>query len=96
MHTTAQALKCFQLCCDLTSKYCSIDLVTLDQRTGNVIILAKEEINQDLRKSIEICPPTPNSGEARDQSPPELGDLGGECVSPINIEIEPSGKWRFV
>ncbi len=56
MHTTAQALKCFQLCCDLTSKYCSIDLVTLDQRTGNVIILAKEEINQDLRKSIEICP----------------------------------------
>jgi len=39
--------------------------------------------SQDLRKSIEICPPTPNSGGARDQSPPELGDLGGECISPI-------------
>lgn len=48
MHTTAQALKGFQLCCDLTSKYCSIDLVTLDKRTGNVIILAKEEINIEI------------------------------------------------
>ena len=57
MPTTTQALKCFQLCCDLTSKYCSIDLITLDKRTNNVVILAKEE---------------------------------------INIEIEPSGKWRFV
>lgn len=57
MPTTTQALKYFQLCCDLTSKYCSIDLVTLDKRTKNVIILAKEE---------------------------------------INIEIEPSGEWRFV
>jgi len=37
---------------------------------------------RDLRKSIEICPPTPNSGGDRDQSPPELGDLGGECISP--------------
>ena len=42
---------------------------------------------QDLRKSIEICPPTPNSGGARDQSPPELGDLGGECVSPTKEGI---------
>lgn len=48
MHTKAQALKCFQLCCDLTSKYCSIDLVTLDKRTGNVIILAREEINTEI------------------------------------------------
>ncbi|WP_407884590.1 DUF6888 family protein [Scytonema sp. NUACC26] len=30
MPTIAQTLKCFQICCDLTSKYCSIDLVTLD------------------------------------------------------------------
>ena len=50
MHTTAQALKCFQLCCDLTSKYCSTDLVTLDKRTGYIIILSKQEIN------IEIIP----------------------------------------
>jgi hypothetical protein len=57
MPTTAQTLKCFQICCDLTCKYCSIDLVTLDNRTGNVVILAKKE---------------------------------------INIEIAPSGEWRFV
>lgn len=57
MPTTAQVLKCFQLCCDLTSRYCSIDLMTLDRRTGNVVLLAKEE---------------------------------------INIEIEPSGEWKFV
>jgi hypothetical protein len=48
MYTTAQALKCFQLCCDLTSKYCSIDLVAVDSRTGNVIILAKESINLEV------------------------------------------------
>ncbi len=48
MPSTAQALKCFRLCCDLTSKYCSIDLVTFDKRTGNVIILAKEEINIEI------------------------------------------------
>ena len=48
MPTIAQALKCFQLCCDLTSKYCSIDLVTLDKRTGHVIILSKEEINIEI------------------------------------------------
>lgn len=48
MLTTAQAQKCFQLCCDLTSKYCSIDLVTLDKRTGNVIVLAREEINIEI------------------------------------------------
>ncbi len=51
MHTMAQALKCFQLCCDLTTKYCSIDLVTLDKRTGNVIILARAEINIEIEPS---------------------------------------------
>jgi hypothetical protein len=48
MHATTQALRCFQLCCDLTSKYCSIDLVTLDKRTGHVIILSKEEIDVEI------------------------------------------------
>jgi len=43
---------------------------------------------QGLRKSIEICPPTPNSGGARDQIPPELGDLGGECVSPTRVFLD--------
>jgi hypothetical protein len=53
MPTTAQALKCFQICCYLTSKYCSIDLVTLDKRTGNVIILAREEINIEIEPNGE-------------------------------------------
>lgn len=53
MHTTAQALKCFELCCDLTSKYYSIDLVTLDKRTGNVVILAGEEINIEIQPNGE-------------------------------------------
>lgn len=48
MHTVAQAMRCFQLCCDLTSKYCSIELVTLDRRTGYVIILSKEDINIEI------------------------------------------------
>ena len=46
--TTAQVWKCFQLCYDLTKKYCSIDLVTLDRRTGKIIILVREEINNKL------------------------------------------------
>ena len=48
MQTTAQAMKCFQLCCDLPSKYCSIDLVTLDQRTECVIILSQQDINIEI------------------------------------------------
>ena len=39
------------------------------------------QINRNL-------PPTPNSGGARDQSPPELGDLGGEFVSPSCVGIQ--------
>jgi hypothetical protein len=42
--TNAQAIKCFELCCDLTSKYCSINLVIFDSRSQNVVILAGEEI----------------------------------------------------
>jgi hypothetical protein len=43
-HTTAQAVKCFELCRELTSKYRSINLVTFDRRSSNVVILAGEEI----------------------------------------------------
>jgi len=50
---------------------------------------------QDLRKSTEICPPTPNFVGARDQSPPELGDLGGKCVSPTIVsQVVKSGTIR--
>ncbi len=42
--TTQQASRCFQLCQNLTNMYLSLDLVRLDQRMGNVIILSGEEI----------------------------------------------------
>ena len=69
-------------------------LSSTEPKTQNLELL-------DLRKSTEICPPTPNSGGARDQSPPELGDLGGEYISPklktlhsptirIHTELSPS------
>ena len=43
MPTTQQAFRCFQLCQNLTNMYLSIDMVRLDNRTGNVIILAGRE-----------------------------------------------------
>jgi hypothetical protein len=48
MYTTAQALKCVQLCCDLTSKFRSIELVVFDVRTANMVILVGEEINIEI------------------------------------------------
>ena len=51
--TTAQVGKCFQLCCDLTEKYCSVDLVTIDKRTRKVIILVREEINIEIEHNGE-------------------------------------------
>ena len=53
MYTTEQAVSCFQICYDLTSKYCSVDLVTLDQRTGKVVILSKESINAEIDRDGE-------------------------------------------
>jgi hypothetical protein len=49
MSTTAQALTCYRLCRNLTKMYCSIDLITLDERTGNVIILSKMELNIEIK-----------------------------------------------
>jgi hypothetical protein len=51
MHTIAQALTCIQLCYDLTIKYCSVDLVAFDERTGNVIILSGSEIDIKIEPS---------------------------------------------
>ncbi|MEA5468785.1 MULTISPECIES: DUF6888 family protein [unclassified Spirulina] len=42
--TTQQAFQCFQLCQNLTNMYLSVDMVRLDARTGNAIILTGEEI----------------------------------------------------
>lgn len=53
MQTTTQAIRCFELCCDLTSKYRPIDLVRLDRRTGNVVILSGEEINIEIEPNGE-------------------------------------------
>jgi hypothetical protein len=52
-HTTAQAVKCFELCCELTNKYRSINLVTFDSRSSNVVILAGEEIIIEIRSNGE-------------------------------------------
>ncbi|WP_416336915.1 DUF6888 family protein [Crocosphaera sp. UHCC 0190] len=42
MPTTQQAFRCFELCQNLTSMYLSVDMVRLDQRTGNAIIITGE------------------------------------------------------
>ncbi|MGV0024331.1 DUF6888 family protein [Phormidesmis priestleyi] len=42
--TAQQTLMCFILCQSLTSFYLSVDLVRLDRRTQNIVILAGEEI----------------------------------------------------
>ncbi|NES82815.1 MAG: hypothetical protein F6K10_16195 [Moorea sp. SIO2B7] len=44
MPTTQQAFRCFRLCQNLTTMYLSLDMVRLDERTGNAIILTGEEI----------------------------------------------------
>ena len=44
MPTVEQALRCFQLCQNLTDMYLSIDLVRLDMRTGYCIIIAGDEV----------------------------------------------------
>jgi hypothetical protein len=41
--TSAQESKCFILCHNLTSKYVSIHIVRLDERTGEIYILAGQE-----------------------------------------------------
>lgn len=42
--TVPQTQRCFQLCQNLTSLYLSLELVRLDERTGNVVLLAGEEV----------------------------------------------------
>jgi hypothetical protein len=49
MNTTAQALTCYRLCRNLTKMYCSIDLITLDERSGNVVVLSKTELNIEIK-----------------------------------------------
>ena len=44
MLTTQQAFRCIQLWQNLTNMYFSVDMVRLDERSGNVIILTGEEI----------------------------------------------------
>jgi hypothetical protein len=50
--TTQQALRCFQLCQNLTNLSLSVDLVRLDQRTGHVIILSGEEILIEIYQKV--------------------------------------------
>ncbi|WP_445298441.1 DUF6888 family protein [Leptolyngbya sp. NIES-2104] len=39
----AQKEKCYELCCRFTKMYLLINLVRLDERTGNIFFLAGEE-----------------------------------------------------
>jgi len=41
--TEKQALRCFQICQNLTNMYLSIDLIRLDERTKNIIIISGDE-----------------------------------------------------
>jgi len=72
-------------------KSSDIDLVSFHQKFLFIRLATSELIETmalnkpGLTQINRNLPPTPNSGGARDQSLPELGDLGGECVSPINV-----------
>lgn len=49
MPTAAQCLKCFLLCANLTQAEVIIVLVTLDQRTGDIVVLAGEETDFSIK-----------------------------------------------
>ncbi|QDZ39603.1 hypothetical protein FRE64_06450 [Euhalothece natronophila Z-M001] len=44
MPTVEQALRCFQLCQNLTDMYLPIDMLRLDMRTGSCVIIAGNEV----------------------------------------------------
>jgi hypothetical protein len=46
--TVAQCLACTELCQKLTAFYISIDLVIIDERTTNLVLLAGEEIQIEI------------------------------------------------
>lgn len=49
MPTAAQCLKCFLLCANLTQAEVIIVLVTIDQRTGDIVILARESTDFSIK-----------------------------------------------
>jgi hypothetical protein len=46
--TVAQCVACTELCQQLTGFYISVDLVMIDERTSNLVILAGEEIQIEI------------------------------------------------
>nr|ADN12775.1 conserved hypothetical protein [Gloeothece verrucosa PCC 7822] len=44
MPTEAEVWQCYTLCCWTTKLYKPVNLVRLDERTGNICFLAAEEI----------------------------------------------------
>jgi hypothetical protein len=46
--TVAQCLACTEVCQKLTGFYISVDLVIIDERTNNLVILAGEEIQIEI------------------------------------------------
>ncbi|WP_422632159.1 DUF6888 family protein [Stenomitos frigidus] len=55
MPTAAQTLECFSVCYSLTKMYLPIYIVRIDERTGDIFILAGEEtivlINRDGKRT---------------------------------------------
>lgn len=48
--TAEQLLKCFIICSWATKMYVPINIVRLDERTGNVFILAGEDIEIEIER----------------------------------------------
>jgi hypothetical protein len=51
--TTAQIWQTFVICCNATKLYQSVNLIRVDERTGNVFILIGEEIEIEVKPNGE-------------------------------------------
>lgn len=51
--TTSQIWQTFVICCNATKLYLSVNLVRMDERTGNVFILVGEEIEIEIKPNGE-------------------------------------------
>lgn len=54
MPTEIQAIRCFMMCQRITNMYLPLYLVRLDERTGNIFILAGEELQVLIDENGEI------------------------------------------
>jgi hypothetical protein len=54
MPTEIQAIRCFMMCQRITQMYLPLYLVRLDERTGDIFILAGEELQVLIDENGEI------------------------------------------